>query len=108
MQKTWFCVHLCLGNVVLMGIFVFPDPDPDLSGGGGGRSVFAPRPRAPHSAQTLPARPPGVLDPRQSSLHKPEAAAQFRAARHPPAKSLSPCSHRSRPRRLLLMTPEDL
>ena len=71
MQKTWFCVQLYLGNVVLMGIFVFPDPDPDLSGGGGarGRSVVAPRPRAPHSAQTLPARPPGMLDPRRSSLH---------------------------------------
>ena len=28
-------MHLYLGNVVLMGIFVFPDPDPDLSGGAG-------------------------------------------------------------------------
>ena len=35
MQKTWFCVHLYLGTVVLMGVFVFPDPDPDLSGGAG-------------------------------------------------------------------------
>ena len=50
MQKTWFCVHLYLGNVVLMGVFVFPDPDPDLSGGGGGRGPVRLRSPAPGPA----------------------------------------------------------
>ena len=71
MQKTWFCVHSYLGNVVLMGVFVFPDPDPDLSGGGGGRGPVRLRSPAPGPAlgpnSSRPARR-AVLDPRRALL----------------------------------------